>query len=209
MRLWEKIPYDNISVITAHPDDEILGAGGTILKAIDEGKDISIIFMTDGSGSPYWREKEKNVWERITEIRKLYRKLGVRKVFFLGYPDTMLSKYITRASNKLLRYLEMLDPDLVISHYPDSHKDHRATHEIAKDVVEELEKEAIFFKINGPKIFEKVRVAVDITKYYKKKFELLKFYKSQLYLTIPIAVVSFLDDLLFQFYFGKKVEVFL
>lgn len=209
MKIWEKIPYDNIAVIASHPDDEVLGAGGTILKAIDEGKRVSIIFMTDGSKSPYWSEEEENIWRRIKEIRILYRKLGVRNIFFLGYPDGRLSKYIIRATNRLLEYLEAISPDLIISHYPDSHGDHTATHEIVKDISLEMDVEAIYFKINGPKFFEKIRVVVDISGYYKKRFELLKFYKSQLYLTIPIYISNFFDDMLFRMYFGRNVEVFL
>lgn len=209
MRIWEKIPYDNIVIIASHPDDEVLGAGGTILKAIDERKKISIIFMTDGSKSPYWSEGEENIWRRIKEIRVLYRKLGVKNIFFLGYPDGELSKYVIRATNKLIEYLEAISPDLVISHYPDNHKDHAATHEIVKDASFEMNVETIYFKINGPKFFDKIRVVVDISDYYKRKFELLKFYKSQLYLTIPIYISNFLDDMLFKMYFGRSVEVFL
>ena len=39
---------NKILVIAAHPDDELLGCGGTILKHVDNNDDVYVIFMTDG-----------------------------------------------------------------------------------------------------------------------------------------------------------------
>ena len=47
-----------ILVIAAHPDDETLGAGGTIAKHIENDDDVMIIILTDGVGA---REKNKSV----------------------------------------------------------------------------------------------------------------------------------------------------
>ena len=41
----------SIAVIAAHPDDEILGCGGTIAKWARKGASINILLMTDGEGS--------------------------------------------------------------------------------------------------------------------------------------------------------------
>jgi len=41
----------SVAVIAAHPDDEVLGCGGTIAKWANEGCDVNILLMTSGEGS--------------------------------------------------------------------------------------------------------------------------------------------------------------
>ena len=40
----------NILVVAAHPDDEVLGCGGTLIKYKNNGYKINIVFFTDGEG---------------------------------------------------------------------------------------------------------------------------------------------------------------
>nr|AIA89556.1 PIG-L [uncultured Halomicrobium sp.] len=42
-----------VMVIAAHPDDEVLGLGGTIAKLADRGANIHLLILTDGSTSQY------------------------------------------------------------------------------------------------------------------------------------------------------------
>ena len=52
-----------ILVVVAHPDDEVLGCGGTILKYINEGYKIDLITLTDGVSSRNLK-KQKNTIEK-------------------------------------------------------------------------------------------------------------------------------------------------
>tara|TARA_X000000950_G_scaffold263599_1_gene335964 strand:- start:874 stop:1062 length:189 start_codon:yes stop_codon:yes gene_type:complete len=47
-----------ILVFAAHPDDEVLGCGATLMKLIDQGFEVKCIFFTDGVSA---REKKKNM----------------------------------------------------------------------------------------------------------------------------------------------------
>ena len=38
----------NIFIVAAHPDDEILGCGGTILKHINDGDNVKVLFISEG-----------------------------------------------------------------------------------------------------------------------------------------------------------------
>ena len=38
----------NVFVIAAHPDDEVLGCGGTLLKHINEGDKVYVLFVSEG-----------------------------------------------------------------------------------------------------------------------------------------------------------------
>ena len=50
MRELKSQKKNNILIVAAHPDDEILGCGGSIIKWKDD-YDINVIFMTDGVSS--------------------------------------------------------------------------------------------------------------------------------------------------------------
>ncbi|MEF2713575.1 MAG: PIG-L family deacetylase, partial [Bacteroides uniformis] len=44
---------NKILVIAAHPDDEVLGMGGTIAKLTKDGNEVNVLIVTDGSSSQY------------------------------------------------------------------------------------------------------------------------------------------------------------
>lgn len=47
-----------IVVFAPHPDDEIFGCGGSILKWMDEGNDVHIVYVTDNRGRVRWGMRE-------------------------------------------------------------------------------------------------------------------------------------------------------
>ena len=83
-----KLKDKKILIIAAHPDDEILGCGGTIIK-LKKKNIIRIIFLTNGVSS------RKNTNNRKAKLRKLeclnvIRKLGIKKPIFNNFPDNKL-----------------------------------------------------------------------------------------------------------------------
>jgi N-acetylglucosamine malate deacetylase 1 len=77
-----------ILALVAHPDDEVLGAGGTLARHGLQGDDVHIAFLTDGVGA-------RNVEHGAAERRALAAKqaaalLGAREPSFLGFPDNRL-----------------------------------------------------------------------------------------------------------------------
>ena len=84
-------------ILSPHPDDETLGAGGLIAEACAGGYRLDIIIVTDGSGShPRSRQypRERLVDLRYAEVHKAGMALGLPpdRVHFLGLPDTMAPK---------------------------------------------------------------------------------------------------------------------
>lgn len=63
--------------IAPHPDDEILGLGGFILKMLDNGNRIHIVYLTDGEGSAVWPDKEEIRRNRIALSEKVCNLLGL------------------------------------------------------------------------------------------------------------------------------------
>ncbi|GEM_PF-1378765 len=95
---------DTILVVAPHPDDESLGPGGYIKKAIKSGARVYVVLMTYGDGYKIAAETEQGFngkpesLIRFGEKRRLesisaLTYLGVKKehIYFLGYPDRGIS----------------------------------------------------------------------------------------------------------------------
>ena len=86
----------NILVIVAHPDDEVLGMGGTILKHAKKGDKVSVAYLTTGitsrrstnykSNSKYemTKKQENDVKKQIIELRKDAKKVCKLTQLFLS-----------------------------------------------------------------------------------------------------------------------------
>ena len=91
-----------IIIISAHPDDETLGAGGTILKHKQNGDEISWLIVTDVfENEGFSRER---VLSRKLEIEKVSQKYSFNNVYNLGYPtmklnDTILFDLVNKIFN--------------------------------------------------------------------------------------------------------------
>jgi len=80
-----------ILIVAAHPDDEVLGMGGTIAKYADEGHNVKVLFMTDGVSSREETSKE-SIGSRKSASLKCSEILGFKIVDFLNFPDNGLDK---------------------------------------------------------------------------------------------------------------------
>ena len=117
---------NKILVIAAHPDDETLGLGGTIIKLIAEGNIVNVLIITDGVSA---RHKKKNIQqEAATNACEI---LGVQMVHFAGLPDQKLDGM---ALLEIISPIEVLvkqfQPNIIFTHHGgDVNQDHRTLFE--------------------------------------------------------------------------------
>ena len=85
---------EKILVVAAHPDDELLGCGGTIIEHIKKKDKVGILIVSEGITS---RDEKRNVQKRKKEIENLFstskkigKKIGVNFIELLGLPDNRL-----------------------------------------------------------------------------------------------------------------------
>ena len=116
-----------ILVIAAHPDDEVLGMGGTIaLHAAADGDEVRILCVTDGSSAQYPGDVERRA-QKDEEATKAARVLGVEDYVHLDLPDMRLDTLTHVELNAVVEgQLETFRPDLVYTPHPDVNRDHRA-----------------------------------------------------------------------------------
>lgn len=114
--------FKNFLCIFAHPDDEVLSAGGTINKLIQNKKNIYI--GIPGTGI-YSRNKKKNILDKEQETLKkdhlkALKKLGINKkeLFYGDFPDNQFDK---RTHLELVKWVEGLikktNPDCIFTHH--------------------------------------------------------------------------------------------
>lgn len=114
----------NILVIAPHPDDEVLGCGGTIAKHNKQGDKTYLCIVTKAY-PPDW--SKKSIKNRTEEIKKADKILGVQKTYFLDFPtakeDTIPQKELNDA---LCDIVNKVKPNIMyIPHKGDLHKGHR------------------------------------------------------------------------------------
>lgn len=115
---------NKILVIAPHPDDEVLGCGGTIKKYTDEGKEVYLCIVTRNFGPEWTDELQRAREEEVENVRKI---LGIKKVFFLNLPNTKLDTVPQKDINdSILKCLKEVRADVLFVPYNgDVHKDHR------------------------------------------------------------------------------------
>lgn len=113
-----------VLVIAPHPDDEILGCGGTIAKRSLEGHDVYVCVVTK-AGEPLFREEF--VEQGRNECREADQYLGVKETIFLDYPAVRLEEVPRyKLNNGLLQIINRVKPDEVyIPHRGDMQLDHK------------------------------------------------------------------------------------
>jgi LmbE family N-acetylglucosaminyl deacetylase len=87
-------------VIAPHPDDEVLGAGGTIARLVAAGQDVVVAVVTSGQPPDYPAEDVARVRR---EAEKAHKLLGVRETLWLGLPAARLAETPRNQLNGALR----------------------------------------------------------------------------------------------------------
>jgi len=123
----------SILILAAHPDDEVLGCGGTIAKLADQGAIVHTAFLADGvfSRAGVAVVQQEELHARRVAAQKACNILGVRSVSFGEFPDNRMDTValldITKALEELIAEHK---PEVVFTHHAgDVNIDHRRMHE--------------------------------------------------------------------------------
>ena len=169
----------NILILSPHPDDDIFGCGGSIIRHIKQGHSINIIYLCQGD------KGIKNMsGKRVAEIRKSESSEATK---VLGVPSENLT-YLDQKDNNLQansfvvnsinRILEKVNPNIIyLPTFTDNHSDHYQTNLILKKC--DFKKNVLIagYEIWTPHIPNRI---VDISYEMTKKSASIKEHKSQL-----------------------------
>lgn len=128
-------PPARVLVVAAHPDDEVLGCGGTMTRHAHEGDEVTIAILGEGLTS---RDEARRREARRGELQDLEhaaqaaaRVVGAKDVVFGGLPDNRFDSVDLLDVVKLVEGIKArVRPTMVYTHHPgDMNVDHRVTHQ--------------------------------------------------------------------------------
>src|SRR5262244_239796 len=112
-----------VLVVAPHPDDEVLGCGGTMARHAAGGDEVHVVVVTRGHPDVFSAESVEQVRNEMHEAHKV---LKVRSVRFLDFPaprtDTVPRHTVADAMAGVLR--ELKPHVLYIPHHGDLHFEH-------------------------------------------------------------------------------------
>lgn len=113
------LPIGRAVVVAAHPDDEILGIGGTMAKFADAGLEVTVIIVCQGR--PQSAQPVEVAALQASDV------LGVRDVRLFHYPNLQLDTTpLIGLTQKIEAVLAEVSPSVVFTHhYGDVNRDHQ------------------------------------------------------------------------------------
>ena len=177
-----------ILVVASHPDDEVLGCGGTIEKHSKRSDEVYLCVVTKAY-TPDW--SEEFIQNRPKEVERANKILGIKKTYFLDYPTVKLDTIPQKELNESIsNVVNEVDPDIVyIPHKGDLNKDHRLVFETSlvatrpgnQKIKRILSYETLSETEWGQSIEPFIpNVYVDISETFEKKIEAMMAYESEL-----------------------------
>lgn len=182
----------NVIVISAHPDDEIIGAGGTLLKHRDSGDNIYWLITTNVFEHQGF--SKHRIESRQEEIKKVAQALGVKETFLLDYPTMSLSSSsVITMTPKISEIFQKIKPEVIYClNRSDAHSDHRHTFDAVVACTKSFRypfiKQVLMYECISetefaPSLPEKAFLPnyfVDISNYFAEKLEIMKIYESEI-----------------------------
>jgi LmbE family N-acetylglucosaminyl deacetylase len=122
-----------VLVIAAHPDDEVLGCGGTMARLAQEGCEVHIAIMGEGLTSRHAQRNEadaKHLARLHQRVHEAAAKVGAKDVVLFKLPDNRLDTVPLLELVKLVEELiQKLQPEVIYTHHAgDLNIDHGLVH---------------------------------------------------------------------------------
>jgi LmbE family N-acetylglucosaminyl deacetylase len=181
----------NILVIATHPDDEVLGCGGTIARHASRGDRVDVLVVTRGAPDLY---SDEQVGRLRKELEAAHAILGVSAVHFLDFPAPRLDLVPAHElADSIGAQLAAIRPATVyIPHRVDLHSDHRCVFGAALVAARPIDSPVVRRLLSYETLSETEWAApvaedaflpsvfIDIGAYLEQKQQALAAYRSQL-----------------------------
>ncbi len=181
-----------VIVVSAHPDDEVIGAGGTLLKHRSNGDRIHWLIITCVSEEKGFTKER--VESRAKEIETVANMFGMESVHQLNYPTMGLSgSSLITLVPEISKVFNEVKPEIVYCvNRSDAHSDHRITFDAVMACTKSFRypfvKQVLMYECMSetefaPNLAENLFLPnyfVDITEFFSQKIEITAIYESEL-----------------------------
>jgi len=183
--------------VAAHPDDELIGAGGTLAKHADEGDEVEVLLLNDGvmaryeSETPTAKTRRRERRERARTVADLLGFEGVTVFDYWGnqLDDEPLIDIVRDVESKI----DSFEPNVIYTHH---YGDLNVDHQLAARAVRTASRPLANSNVDRILSFESLSstewsmptadtafqptVFVDISEYIGKKVDVLAVYEDEM-----------------------------
>lgn len=148
---------NRILIIAAHPDDEILGCGGTVSRLVKEGYEAFTLILGEGITSRNLIRDRKKCEEQIDvlkkQIQEANRIIGIKETFVYDFPDNRFDSVALLDIVKVIEEIKQnVKPNIIFTHYAnDLNIDHKITYNsvltATRPMIGECTKEIYSFEV--------------------------------------------------------------
>jgi len=180
-------------IIAAHPDDEVLGCGATV-SLLSKKEDFYCCFLSNGISSRNFsvNKKKDEIKKRKEHSAKAAKILGIKKLFFLDFPDNAFdSVSMLSIVQEIELLINQINPERIFTH---SKYDLNVDHQVCSKAVTTATRPMARKKINEILSFEilsssewnfdektfQPNVYFDVCQTYKNKIKAMKCYSREL-----------------------------
>lgn len=188
---------DKVLVIAAHPDDEVLGVGGTIAKYVSQGAEVRLLIVTDGCISQYRDDArlKEIIDAKKRETRMAADVLGISEIIYGELPDMKLDMVEHITVNQVIEsVIDEFQPNIVFTQfYGDVNVDHQCVNRSAivacrpvpgqyvKEVYSYYVSSSTEWNIQNASTVFLPNTYVDINgEFAEKKYQAMECYKTEL-----------------------------
>jgi LmbE family N-acetylglucosaminyl deacetylase len=167
-----------IVVIAPHPDDEVIGCGGTMRRHALAGDPVTVIYLTRGGNSRGypWLSREARQKTRVAEAQASSAVLGVGETVFLNGIDGRCSEpsVADAVRGPLADAIAQRRPKVIfVPHADDNHPDHVAAYRLILGIARDADwkPEVLQYELWSPM---QADFAIDVTAHMKAKLKAIK-----------------------------------
>jgi LmbE family N-acetylglucosaminyl deacetylase len=169
-----------VLVLSPHPDDDIIGCGGTIFKYHLKGAEITSVYMTDGrKGDPKYNEEDL-VLIRREETKRASTIVGIDSLIFLDNRDSELASN-SKTIKELSQIIQDIKPEAVFLPFLlDNHPDHIATNDIFVQATKNYNVDTACYGYEIWTLLSAPNCIIDITEHIEVKRKAMEQFQIQL-----------------------------
>lgn len=191
-----------VLVLAPHPDDEVIGCGGSLEILSDKNSEIQIIYITNGVPTKV-KDFENQTYIRKNEAIELNQKKKFQNPIFFDLETRKVQYKIENKINDLKSIVKKFNPEIIFVPFViDRVDDHEYTNKLLFEALKNnLLKKCMIFSYQVSN-FINLNCYVNITDVFERKVNMMKFYKSVLRKTNYISLFKGLN--LYNSFFVKK-----
>lgn len=168
-----------VLVIAPHPDDEVIGCGGTIQFHSKKGDAVFVHIVANRVINHV--EDEKYIRETLEQSHEAAKLLGVKEIIFSNLRDEQLDVRLIDVIIPIEDIINRVNPDIVyVPNETDADQDHRAVSNACKIACRSIKK-VLAYEVLGPTRGFTPNYYVDIESFLSCKVEALHFYKGEVF----------------------------